>query len=317
MAVGPATVARGREAAPLPAPLAGRTASRRGVLERESVFSWVMLAPGVLFLLAFVAYPFFYGIFLSLQDRRVASAGTFVGLANFATQLGDRVFWQVTQNTFVYTIVATLLKMVGGLAMALVINQQFRGRNLARAFLLLPFIVPTVLSTVAWMWILDPTFSVINWSLLHSGLVTQNFSWLGNATLAMVSIILVNTWRGLPFYGITLLAGLQTIAPDLYEAAAIDGASVTQRFLYITLPVIKPVLIIVTMFSVIFTFSDFQLPYILTHGGPANATHLFATYAFDIGMTAGVLGMGAAVALAMLPPLALLIVGLTLYLRRD
>ena len=310
MAVRPASVAR-------PAPLAGRAASRRSLLERESVFSWLMLAPGVLFLLAFVAYPFFYGIFLSMQDRRVASAGTFVGLANFVTQAQDAVFWQVTRNTFVYTIVATLLKMVGGLAMALVINQQFRGRNLARAFLLLPFIVPTVLSTVAWMWILDPTFSVINWTLLHSGLVTQNFSWLGNATLAMVSIIMVNTWRGLPFYGITLLAGLQTISPDLYEAAAIDGASVGQRFWYITLPVLKPVLIIVTMFSVIFTFSDFQLPYILTHGGPANATHLFATYAFDIGMSAGVLGMGAAVALAMLPALAVLIVALTFYLRRE
>ena len=310
MAVGPASVAR-------PAPLTGRTASRRSVLERESVFSWIMLAPGVLFLLAFVAYPFFYGIFLSLQDRRVASAGTFVGLANFVAQAHDAVFWQVTRNTFVYTIAATVLKMVGGLAMALVINQQFRGRNLARAFLLLPFIVPTVLSTVAWMWILDPTFSVINWTLLHSGLIAQNFSWLGNKTLAMVSIIMVNTWRGLPFYGITLLAGLQTISPDLYEAAAIDGASTVQRFWYITLPVLKPVLIIVTMFSVIFTFSDFQLPYILTHGGPANATHLFATYAFDIGMSAGVLGSGAAVALAMLPALAALIVALTLYLRRE
>jgi multiple sugar transport system permease protein len=310
MAVGPASVARR-------ASVAGRATARRSLLERESVFSWVMLAPGVLFLLAFVAYPFFYGIFLSFQERRVASPGTFVGLANFVTQLHDAVFWQVTRNTFVYTLVATFLKMVGGLAMALVINQQFRGRNLARAFLLLPFIVPTVLSSVAWMWILDPTFSVINWTLRNTGLVTQNFSWLGNATLAMVSIIMVNTWRGLPFYGITLLAGLQTISPDLYEAAAIDGASVTQRFWHITIPVLKPILIIVTMFSIIFTFSDFQLIYVLTHGGPANATHLFATYAFDIGMSAGQLGMGAAVALAMLPALALLIVALTLYLRRE
>jgi len=310
MAVGPATVAR-------PATRAGRAFSRRSLFEREGVFSWVMLAPGVLFLLAFVAYPFFYGIFLSFQDRRVASAGTFVGLANFVTLAHDAVFWQVTRNTFIYTIVATLLKMVGGLAMALVMNQAFRGRNLVRAFFLLPFIVPTVLSTVAWMWILDPTFSVVNWTLRNTGLMTQNFSWLGNATLAMWSIIVVNTWRGLPFYGITLLAGLQTISPDLYEAAAIDGASITQRFWYITMPVLKPILIIVTMFSVIFTFSDFQLPYVLTHGGPANATHLFATYAFDIGMSAGVLGMGAAVALAMLPALALLIVALTLYLRRE
>jgi multiple sugar transport system permease protein len=310
MAVGPASLAR-------PAPVAGRPFPLRGFVEREGVFSWLMLTPGVLFLLAFVAYPFFYGIYLSLQERRVTEAGTFVGLANFVTLFQDRVFWQVTQNTFVYTIVATFFKMIGGLAMALVMNQRFRGRNLARAFLLLPFIVPTILSTVAWMWILDPTFSVINWTLLNTGLVKTNFSWLGNATLAMVSIIGVNVWRGVPFYGITLLAGLQTISPDLYEAAAIDGASTNQRFWHITLPVIKPVLIIVTMFSVIFTFSDFQLVYALTHGGPANATHLFATYAFDVGMSAGQLGAGAAIALSMLPALALLIVGLTFYLRRE
>jgi multiple sugar transport system permease protein len=295
----------------------GRGLSLRGVLEREGVFSWLMLAPGVLFLLAFVAYPFFYGIFLSLEERRVTEPGVFVGLANFATLASDAVFWQVTRNTFVYTIVTTILKLCGGLAMALVMHQQFRGKNLARAFLLLPFIVPTILSTVAWMWILDPTFSVVNWSLVHAGIINTGFSWLGNATLAMVSIIVVNTWRGMPFYGITLLAGLQTIPPDLYEAAAIDGANARQRFLHVTLPVIKPVLVIVTMFSVIFTFSDFQLVYALTHGGPANATHLFATFAFDIGMSGGQLGMGAAVALAMLPPLGLLIVALTIYLRRD
>src|SRR5262249_24756350 len=165
--------------------------------------------------------------------------------------------------------------------------------------------------------ILDPTFSVVNWILVHAGIIGSGFSWLGNASLAMWSLIVVNTWRGTPFYGITLLAGLQTISPDLYEAAAIDGASVSQRFWYVTIPVIKPVLIIVTMFSVIFTFSDFQLVYALTHGGPANATHLFATYAFDVGMTGGQLGMGAAVALSMLPPLAVLIVALTLYLRRE
>src|SRR2546428_13237095 len=217
MAVRPASVAR-------PAPVAGRSFALRRVLERESVFSWLMLVPGVLFLLGFVAYPFFYGIFLSLQERRVASAGIFVGLANFATLTQDPVFWQVTRNTFVYTIVATAVKMVGGLAMALVINQQFRGRNLARAVFLLPFIVPTVLSTVAWMWILDPTFSVINWSLLHSGLVKETFSWLGNATLAMVSIIGVNTCRGVPCYRITLPAGPQNISAPPHSQAAITSA---------------------------------------------------------------------------------------------
>ena len=310
MAVRPESLARS-------ATVSGRTVSSRSWLEREWAFSWVMLAPGVLFLLAFVAYPFFYGIWLSLQQRQVTQAGTFVGLANFVTLYHEPVFWQVARNTFVYVVVTTVLKLLGGLAMALVINQAFRGRNLVRAFLLLPFIVPTILSTVAWMWIFDPTFSVINWVLVHGGVMAQGFSWLGNKTLAMVSIIIVNTWRGIPFYGITLLAGLQTISPDLYEAAAIDGATVRQRFLHVTLPILKPILIIVTMFSVIFTFSDFQIVYALTHGGPANATQVFVTYAFDLGMSGGQLGMGAAAALAMLPALGLLIVLLTLYLRRE
>jgi len=310
MSVRPATLAR-------TAPVSAGRAALRGFLEREGIFGWLMLAPGVLFLLAFVAYPFFYGIFLSLQDRRVATQGTFVGFANFLTLARDEVFWQVVRNTFAYVTVTTVLKLSGGLGMALVMNQAFRGRNLVRAFLLLPFIVPTALSTVAWMWILDPTFSVVNWLLVHGKIITSGYSFLGNATLAMGSLIVVNTWRGMPFYGITLLAGLQTISADLYEAAAIDGASGVQRFVYVTLPVIKPVLIIVTMFSVIFTFGDFQLIYALTHGGPANATHVFSTWSFDIGMSAGQLGMGAAVALAILPALAVLIVGLTIYLRRE
>ena len=310
MAVRPEPMAR-------PAPVSGRAVTFRGALEREGLWSWLMLAPGVLFLLAFVAYPFFYGIFLSLQDRPVAKPGVFVGLANFVALAHEAVFWQVTRNMFVYTVVTTVLKLGGGLVMALVMDQKFRGRNVVRAFLLLPFIVPTALSTIAWMWIFDPTFSVINWVLVHGGAISSGFSWLGNATLAMVAIIVVNTWRGMPFYGITLLAGLQTISPELYEVAAIDGASVRQRFWYVTMPLIKPVLVIVTMFSVIFTFSDFQLIYALTHGGPANATQVYATYAFDLGMSGGQLGMGAAVALSMLPALALLIVGLTLYLKRD
>jgi multiple sugar transport system permease protein len=290
------------------APEVGGRASPRRFLEREGAFSWIMLAPGVLFLIAFVAYPFFYGIYLSLQERQVAKAGLFVGLGNFVTLFHDGVFWQVSRNTFLYTIVTTVLKLLGGLAMALVMNQAFRGRNLARAFLLLPFIVPTILSTIAWMWIFDPTFSVINWTLVHTGAIRTGFSWLGNASLAMVAIIIVNTWRGIPFYGITLLAGLQTISPELYEAAAMDGASINQRFWHVTLPIIKPILIIVTMFSIIFTFADFQIVYALTHGGPANATQVYVTYAFDLGMSAGQLGMGAAAALTMLPALVLLII---------
>jgi multiple sugar transport system permease protein len=295
---------------------ARRTVSVGVWLDRQSVFSWLMMAPPLLFLAALVGYPFCYGILLSLQDRPVAHPGTFVGLKNFATNFNDPIFWRVALNTFVYTAVATLLKMIGGLALALAMNQQFPLKNLVRALLLLPFIVPTVLSTVAWMWILDPAFSVLNRLLVLLGTPKPGPSWLGNPILAMLSIIMINTWRGLPFYGITLLAGLQTVPPELYEAATIDGASGWQRFRYVTLPLLQPIILIVTLFSVIFTFADFQLVYVLTHGGPQNATQLLATYAFDIAMGAGQLGLGASVALTMLPALALLIVALTIYLRR-
>jgi multiple sugar transport system permease protein len=152
---------------------------------------------------------------------------------------------------------------------------------------------------------------------VHLGVAPPGPSWLGNRYLAMGSVICINTWRGLPFYAITLLAGLQTIPGDLYDAATIDGAGSWHRFRYVTLPLLQPVLLIVTMFSVIFTFADFQLVYVLTRGGPANATHLFATYSFDIAMSAGQLGHGASVALAMVPALALVIVALTLYMRRQ
>jgi multiple sugar transport system permease protein len=284
-------------------------------LDREAVFSWLLLALPVFFLVALVGYPFAYGIYLSLQDRPVTQPGTFIGLRNFIENAHDPVFWQVARNTFIYTGFATVLKMVGGLALALVINQAFYMKNLVRAVLLLPFIVPTVLSTVAWMFMLDPAFSVVNWMLRSAGLANPGPSWLGNSTLAMVSIIVINTWRGLPFYAITLLAGLQTIPSELYESAGIDGAGAWNRFRYVTLPLLKPVILIVTLFSVIFTFADFQLIYVLTRGGPANATALFATYAFDIAMSGGQLGLGASVALAMLPALGLLIVGLTIYMR--
>jgi multiple sugar transport system permease protein len=285
-------------------------------LEREAVFSWLMLTPPLLFLLAFLGYPFCYGVYLSFVSRPVAQAPTFVGLGNFANLWHDAIFWQAVWNTFRFTGAATVLKLAGGLGMALVMHQSFRMKGLTRAVLLLPFIVPTVLSTVAWQWILDPGMGLFNRLLMYFGLVQQGPSWLGNPTLALVSVILVNTWRGLPFFGITILAGLQTIPGDLMESATIDGAGSWQRFRYVTLPLLMPVIFIVTTFSVIFTFFDFQLVYVLTGGGPANATHLMATYAYAISMGGGQMGLGSAAALAMVPVLGLVLVAMSSYVRR-
>jgi multiple sugar transport system permease protein len=315
MSVNPAVEAArpARSAAP-----ARRVFRFREWLERESVFSWLMLAPPLLFLLAFLGYPFAYGVYLGFVNRQVAQPSTFVGMGNFMKLWNDPIFWQAVWNTFTFTAAATVLKLAGGLGMALVMHQNFRMKGLTRALLLLPFIVPTVLSTVAWQWILDPGMGLFNRTLIALGVVGpgQGPSWLGNPTLAMVSVILVNTWRGLPFFGITILAGLQTIPTELMETATIDGAGTWGRFRHVTLPLLMPVIFIVTTFSIIFTFFDFQLVYVLTGGGPANATHLMATYAYAISMGGGQLGLGSAAALAMVPVLGVVLLLMSSYVRR-
>jgi len=302
--------------APTLAAHAPRPLALRRLFDRESTFSWLMMTPPLLFLLAFLGYPFFYGVYLSFYHREVAGLPTFVGLGNFVRLSNDPIFWQAVRNTILFTAVATVLKASGGLGMALVMNQTFRGKELTRAMLLLPFIVPTVLSTVAWQWILDPGMGLFNRLLVTSGLAQTGPSWLGTPALAMTSIIMVNTWRGLPFFGISILAGLQTIPAELHESATIDGAGTWGRFRYVTLPALLPVIFIVTTFSIIITFFDFQLVYVLTGGGPANSTHLMATYAYSISMGAGKMGLGSAVALSMVPVLGCLLVLLTVYVRR-
>ena len=289
----------------------------REFVERESVYSWLMLTPPVLFLLAFLGYPFFYGVYLSFFRREVTGPATFAGFGNFVTLANDPIFWQSVGNTVKFTGIATVLKATGGLGMALVMNQNFKMKAITRAVLLLPFIVPTVLSTVAWQWIFDPGLGLFNRLLIVSGLSAKGVSWLGTPAMAMVSIIMVNTWRGLPFFGISILAGLQTIPIELHESATIDGAGTWGRFRHVTLPSLLPVIFIVTTFSVILTFFDFQLVYVLTGGGPANSTHLMATYAYSLSMGAGQMGLGSAVALSMVPVLGLLLVLLTWYVRKD
>ena len=228
----------------------------------------------------------------------------------------DSIFHVAVYNTFLYTFVTTVFKLALGLWLALLLNRHFRGKAFVRAFILLPFIIPTVLSTFAWKWMFDPTFSVLNWVLFQIGLITGRINWLGDPDLAMISVMIVNVWRGVPFFAITLLAGLQTISPELHEAAAIDGARAWNRFRHVTWPLLLPVTMVVVLFSVIQTFADFQLVYVLTGGGPANATHLFATYAYQIGVGTGLLSEGAAVSLAIFPVLLLVVIIQLLYIRR-
>lgn len=289
---------------------------KRRLLESESNLAVLLLLPTLTLLTLFIAYPFLRGILLSVTDTRVGVPGKFVGLDNFVRLAKDPIFHAVVYNTFLYTAVTTVFKLALGLWLAILLNRDFKFKAFTRAFILLPFIVPTVLACFAWKWMFDPTFSVVNWFLWQLGAITQPINWLGDGDLAMLSIIIVNVWRGVPFFAISLMAGLQTIAPDLQEAAAIDGAKPWQRFIYITWPLLLPVTMVVVLFSVIQTFADFQIVFVLTGGGPANATHLFATYAYQLGIGTGLLSQGAAVSLAMFPLLFLIVIFQLLYIRR-
>jgi multiple sugar transport system permease protein len=291
--------------------------SVRRWLDQEQTLAWLLVGPLVLLLLGLVAYPFGVAVMYALSDRTLAEPGRFVGLANVWNLWDNQIYRQTLWNTIVYTIGATILKLGAGLGLALVLNEKLPLKRLIRSAVLLPWIVPTVLSAMAWLWLLTPNFSVLNWILVHSGLSQRGLPWLTSPSLAMFSVILVNTWRGIPFFAITLLAGLQTIPGDLYEASAIDGAGPWHRFRYVTLPLLQPILLITLVLSMIWTFSDFQVVYGLTQGGPMNSTHVLATLSYQVGLASGNIGEGAAISLTMLPLLLILIVWQIRHLRRG
>ncbi len=288
-----------------------------GLLDRESTLGPILMVPGALILIVFMAYPFFLGIWLSLTDSMVGTVGQYIGLGNFVNLATDSIYLQTFQNTVIYAVVTVPFKAVFGLCLALVLNQDMRFRNAIRAFVLMPWIVPTALSSLGWLMLFDPAFSPISWILRSMGLISKNINFLGDSTLAMASVCLANVWRGIPFFGISILAGLQAVPQELHEAAAIDGAGIWHRFWNVTMPVIRGVVLITTLFSIIWTFADFQLIYVLTKGGPANSTHIFGTYAYQIGLNATQLGLGASIALTMFPLLAIFAITLLVYLRRE
>jgi multiple sugar transport system permease protein len=287
------------------------------IFEHEARLGYLLLIPALLLLLVFVAYPFLFGIWLSITNSQIGVNGHFVGLANFQFERGDSVFIQSFVNTIGYTGITTVFKLALGMVMALLLNQVFPAQRFVRAALLLPWIIPSVLSTLAWRWMFDPTFSVVNWVIIHSHLSATGVDWLGKTGTALTSLMIVNVWRGTPFYGIAFLAGLQTIPVDLYEAARVDGASRWQQFRRITVPMLRPVLLVVLLLSTILTFGDFTLPYVLTNGAPFNSTHVLSTWAFAIGVGGGYISIGAAISLVLFPLLSAIVFGVMVSLRRQ
>jgi multiple sugar transport system permease protein len=270
-------------------------------LENRNVLGLLFMLPAALLLLLFLTYPLGLGVWLGFTDAKIGRGGSFVGLENYEFLWGDSVTRLALFNTLFYTAVASVFKFALGLWLALLLNHHLPFKAFFRAIVLLPYIVPTALSAIAFWWIYDSQFSVISWVLVKAGLIDRYIDFLGNPWNARLSTIAANIWRGVPFVAITLLAGLQTISPSYYEAASLDGASPWQQFRHVTLPLLTPIIAVVMTFSVLFTFTDFQLIYVLTRGGPLNATHLMATLSFQRAIPGGALGEGAALAVAMVP----------------
>jgi len=259
------------------------------------------MLPDAVLLLLFLSYPLGLGVWLGFTDAKIGRGGMFIGLENYIFLAGDSVAQLALFNTMFYTALASVLKFLLGLWLALLLNRSIKHTTFLRAVVLLPWIVPTALSAIAFWWIYDAQFSIISWVLAELGIIDHYIDFLGDPWNARFATIAANVWRGIPFVAISLLAGLQTISPALYEAAAIDGATPWQRFWHITLPLLTPIIAMVMTFSVLFTFTDFQLIYVLTRGGPLNATHLMATLSFQRAISGGALGEGAALAIAMVP----------------
>jgi multiple sugar transport system permease protein len=281
-------------------PISEPSALQRLLTNREWVGFWFML-PALAFLILFLAYPLGLGVWLSFTDAKIGRAGNFVGLENYEWLWGDSKFRDSVFNTLFYTTVASVIKFAVGLYLALLLNNNMPFKALIRALILIPFIVPTVLSAIAFWWIFDPTFSIISFTLRKLGIISGNINFLGDPWNSRWSVIFANVWRGVPFIAITLLAGLQTVSPSLYEAATLDGATKWQNFRYITYPLLTPIIAVVMTFSVLFTFTDFQLIKVLTNGGPAGATELMATLSYNRAILGGQIGEGAAISTAMIP----------------
>jgi len=271
------------------------------LLNNRHFLGLAFMLPAAVLLLLFLTYPLGLGVWLGFTDAKVGRAGVWVGLENYEFLIGDSVARLALFNTLFYTIAASIIKFVLGLWLALLLNKHLPFKAFLRAIVLLPFIVPTALSAIAFWWLYDAQFSVLSWVLTKLGWIDRYIDFLGDPWNARWSVIAANVWRGVPFIAITLLAGLQTISPSLYEAAAIDGATPWQQFWNVTLPLLTPIIAVVMTFSVLFTFTDFQLIYVLTRGGPLNSTHLMATLAFQRAIPGGALGEGSALAVAMVP----------------
>ncbi|MBN9089115.1 MAG: sugar ABC transporter permease [Reyranella sp.] len=277
----------------------GRTSLHK-VMQRKSTIAFLMALPLILMIFILVAYPAGYAIWLSMLNKSMTK---FVGFGNFDFLFKRATFWEIVLQSCIFAITAVIFKAIIGFVVAHFVNNiPTKGQRKWRGMLLVPWVIPAAMSTLSWLWLFDPSYSAFNWIFVHLGL--PKISWLGEAGWARFSVILVNVWIGAPFFLIMYLAALKSVPEQLYEAASIDGATWWQRIWFVTLPMMRNIIAITILFSTIVTFANFDIVRVLTAGGPLTATHVFATWAFKVGIESGDIPLGATVSLFMVPILA-------------
>ena len=301
-------------------PVAARPARRfRFLLDRPDVLGAVFVAPAILYVLLLVGLPFLLAVYYSVSAYTIYDPSwRFVGLANFAQVLRNPVFIETLGNTFLFTFASQLLGLILGKFGALLLLRPFPGRRIVRALIILPWAVPIALASVAWEWMFDSLYSVINWTLIAAGIIERSNApnWLGNPHLAMLCVVVVNAWRFFPFAIVIFLAGITAVPQDVIDAATVDGAGFWRRNYQIIIPMTLPIVAVGLIFGIVFTFTDLSVVYLLTNGGPVNATSVLGFQGFQVGIVSGDVAHGAAISLFMLPVLLLVVAGMLRFIRR-
>jgi multiple sugar transport system permease protein len=301
-------------------PVAAKQVSRyRFLLDRREVLGSILVAPAVLYVLLLVGLPFLLAVYYSLSAYTIYNpTWRFVGLANFAQIVRNPVFLNTLGNTFLFTFGSQILGLILGKFGAFLLLRPFPGRKIVRGLIILPWVVPIALATVAWQWMFDSLYSVINWTLIAMGIITraQAPNWLGTPHLAMLCIIVVNAWRFFPFAIVIFLAGITSVPQDVIDAATVDGAGFWRRNYQIIMPMIFPIVAIGLIFGIVFTFTDLSIVYLLTNGGPVGTTSVLGFEGFQVGIVSGDVSHGAAISLFMLPVLFIVVIGMLRVIRR-
>jgi multiple sugar transport system permease protein len=291
----------------------------RFFLDRPEIVGPLFIAPAILYVVLLVGLPFLLALYYSVSAYNIFNQSlAFVGFKNFRDIIDSEIFRRTLVNTLVFTISAQIIGLLLGKIGAMLLMQEFRGRGIARALVVLPWAVPVSLATVAWLWMFDSLYSVINWTLIALGLVdsANRPQWLGQEDLAMIAVVVVHAWRLFPFGVVIFLAGFTSVPKDVLDAATVDGAGFWRRNYQIILPIIAPIILIALIFGTVFTFTDLSVVYLLTKGGPINSTQVLGTYAFQVGILSGDVAHGAAICLFLFPFLLIAVILLLRSLRR-